>query len=202
VISLTGVASGLPGKHRIDRNDLQKRVVKSINIQKNAVRSLQLADGSVGLADTGNSLHQHCPGGTVYVIGACVDQASQAGVSGVTHNDAQLACILRPGGRLASAAELASLARGGLGTIPNPLRSWALELDGTEVTIVDHLGTLKSDDASGRPRLPLRVQPARLTDRRGHNVDRRVRASAPVRRPDPLHYFEAPAASRASSGSR
>ncbi len=48
VLSLTGVATGLPGKNRIDRNDLRKRVVRGINVQKNAIRRFQLAPSSVG----------------------------------------------------------------------------------------------------------------------------------------------------------
>jgi hypothetical protein len=47
VIALAGTATGLPGGNRIDRNDLRPRVVKAINVQRNAIRSLQLAPGAV-----------------------------------------------------------------------------------------------------------------------------------------------------------
>jgi hypothetical protein len=46
-LALTGTAVALPGKNRIDRNDLQKRVVKPINVQRNAIRRFQLAPSAV-----------------------------------------------------------------------------------------------------------------------------------------------------------
>jgi hypothetical protein len=47
-LALTGTAVALPGRNRIDRNDLQRRVVGPINVQRNAIRGFQLAPSSVG----------------------------------------------------------------------------------------------------------------------------------------------------------
>jgi hypothetical protein len=60
VLSLTGIATGLPGKHRIDGNDLKKRVVKASNIRRNAVGLYQLAPGAEN-AGTGHSIFQNGP---------------------------------------------------------------------------------------------------------------------------------------------
>jgi hypothetical protein len=46
VVALAGTATGLPGKNRIDRNDLRKRVVGPIHMRKNSVRAFQLAPRS------------------------------------------------------------------------------------------------------------------------------------------------------------
>jgi hypothetical protein len=48
VVSMAGTATGLPGKHRIDRNDLRKRVVGPIQIKKNAVRGYQVKESTLG----------------------------------------------------------------------------------------------------------------------------------------------------------
>jgi hypothetical protein len=113
-------------------------------LANNSVGATEIIDGSVGLADTNNSLHQQCPAGTVYIVGSCVDQASQGGDPGVTYNNAEAGCAVRPGGRLASAHELSTLVRGGFGTIPNGF-SWALEATGGgEAEIVTQIGAVGS----------------------------------------------------------
>jgi hypothetical protein len=48
LVALGGTAIGLPGKNRIDKNDLKKRVVRAINVQKNAIRQYQIDLGAVG----------------------------------------------------------------------------------------------------------------------------------------------------------
>ena len=132
-------------KNSVGAKQLKKNAVTKEKIAANAVDSSKIQDGSVGLADSDNSLHQKCPAGTVYVIGSCVDAASQAGVGGVTYNNAEAGCAVRVGARLASAAELSSLVRGGLGTIPTPLFSWAFEATGGgEAEIVSNIGAAGS----------------------------------------------------------
>jgi hypothetical protein len=48
IVALTGTATGLPGKFRVDGNDLRPRVVKPFNIQRNAIRPYRLAPNTVG----------------------------------------------------------------------------------------------------------------------------------------------------------
>lgn len=48
LVALGGTATALPGKFRIDGNDLRPRVVKPYTIQRNAVRPYQLAPNTVG----------------------------------------------------------------------------------------------------------------------------------------------------------
>jgi hypothetical protein len=47
LVALGGTATGLPGKNRIDKNDLRKRVVGPIHVKKNAVKPFQLAPKAV-----------------------------------------------------------------------------------------------------------------------------------------------------------
>jgi hypothetical protein len=47
-LALTGTAVALPGKNRIDRNDLRKRGVKPINIQRDAVRGFHVRESTLG----------------------------------------------------------------------------------------------------------------------------------------------------------
>jgi hypothetical protein len=47
VIALVGTATGLPGRFRVDKNDLRARVVKPWNVQGNAIRPFQLAPRAV-----------------------------------------------------------------------------------------------------------------------------------------------------------
>jgi len=47
LVALGGTATGLPGKGRIDKNDLRKRVVGPIHVKKNAVKPFQLAPNAV-----------------------------------------------------------------------------------------------------------------------------------------------------------
>jgi hypothetical protein len=42
LVALGGTAAGLPGKNKIDKNDLRKRVVGAVHVKKNAVGSFQL----------------------------------------------------------------------------------------------------------------------------------------------------------------
>jgi hypothetical protein len=51
VLALTGVATGLPGKRSIDKNDLRKNVVKSPQIKNGQVKTGDLADNQVTAAD-------------------------------------------------------------------------------------------------------------------------------------------------------
>jgi hypothetical protein len=48
IVALGGTAVGLPGKNRIDKNDLKKRVVGAKHVKKNAIGSYQLAPSGVG----------------------------------------------------------------------------------------------------------------------------------------------------------
>ena len=105
---------------------------------------ITIKDGAVGLAKTDNSLHQKCQAGTVYVIGACLDQAPQAPGVGVTWVNASNACAGRAGARMASAAELASFLEGGFGTMST--FTWALEATGAgESMFVSNLGAVGVD---------------------------------------------------------
>jgi hypothetical protein len=47
VVALGGIATGLPGRFRVDRNDLRRRVVRPINVRRNAIGPFQLAPGAV-----------------------------------------------------------------------------------------------------------------------------------------------------------
>jgi hypothetical protein len=124
----------------VKTNKIANNAVTNPKLAGNAVNSAKIQDGTVGLADSANSLHQKCESGTVYVIGTCIDQASQSPTTGDDYPDAEQACQAR-GGRLASAAELASFVDSGFGTIPTPLFSWAYEaVGGGSAMIVSNTG--------------------------------------------------------------
>jgi hypothetical protein len=131
----------------VNAGKLADGAVTEPKIAGNAVTEPKIADGSVGLAKAANSLHQHCRGGTVYVVGACIDLAEQGG-PGVDYTGAQSGCTARAGSRLASAAELSSLVRGDFGTIASD--SWALEaLPGAVYEVVDVNGHTTYDNGIG-----------------------------------------------------
>src|SRR4051812_21634461 len=47
VAALTGVSIALPGKGKVDKNDLGKKVVKTKNIKPGAVNTSRLSNGAV-----------------------------------------------------------------------------------------------------------------------------------------------------------
>jgi hypothetical protein len=49
--ALAGTATALPGKNKVDKNDLKKKVVRAKNVKKNAIESKHLEDGTVQAAD-------------------------------------------------------------------------------------------------------------------------------------------------------
>jgi hypothetical protein len=51
VAALAGTATALPGKNKVDKNDIKKGAVKSKAIKKNAVKAKHVADGAVGTAE-------------------------------------------------------------------------------------------------------------------------------------------------------
>lgn len=123
-------------RNSVGPKQLKKGAVTTNKIAGGAVIGASIKDGSISLAKTDNSLHQKCQAGTVYVIGACVDQAPQA-PGGVTRGAAETACGAR-GGRVASAAELASFFTTALGT--GPPCTWAFESTGpAEFMVVSNL---------------------------------------------------------------
>jgi hypothetical protein len=105
-------------KHSVGSPQLKKNAVKEKKIANGAVTQkkiadgavtgAKIADGSVGLADVNATLHQLCPGGTIYLQGACIE-TGQRGGAGLKFIDARPAC--GPSGRLPSIAELDSLGR-------------------------------------------------------------------------------------------
>jgi hypothetical protein len=54
IVALGGTAVALPGKNRIDKNDLRKNVVKPRNLVKGAVTLPKLRNGAVGRAKVRN----------------------------------------------------------------------------------------------------------------------------------------------------
>jgi hypothetical protein len=49
VMALTGVAGALPGKNKVDKNDLRKNVVKSRNVAPNALSGKDIDEGTLKL---------------------------------------------------------------------------------------------------------------------------------------------------------
>jgi hypothetical protein len=137
----------LKGK-AVTAKKLANNAVTNPKLAGNAVTGAKIKDGSVGLADTNNSLHQKCQSGTVYVIGSCLDVNGRASTTGVKYVDAEQDCEA-DGGRMASGPELSSMVHGGLGTIPTPLFSWAFEITTpnpiTEAMIISNIGAPGSD---------------------------------------------------------
>jgi hypothetical protein len=125
---------------------LANGAVTTPKIAGSAVDSSKIKDGSVGLADSANSLHQKCASGRVYVIGTCLDVNGRASTVGVGYIDAEQDCEAS-GGRMATGAELSSLVNGGFGTIPTPLFSWAFDLTSTttQAMIISNIGAPGSD---------------------------------------------------------
>ena len=52
-VALTGVAGALPGKARIDRNDLKRNVVKSSNVAPDALTGADIDEGTLKLPAKG-----------------------------------------------------------------------------------------------------------------------------------------------------
>ena len=52
-VALTGVAGALPGKARIDRNDLKRNVVKSSNVAPDALTGADIDEGALKLPARG-----------------------------------------------------------------------------------------------------------------------------------------------------
>ena len=52
-VALTGVAGALPGKARIDRNDLKRNVVKSSNVAPDALTGADIDEGTLKLPARG-----------------------------------------------------------------------------------------------------------------------------------------------------
>ena len=129
----------------VTQSKIADGAVTKPKIASGAVSSGKIENGAVGLTQSANSLHQKCQSGTAYVIGTCLDTASQSPATGNTYVFAEQACQAR-GARLASVAELSSLVKGGFGTIPSPLFSWALEVTGPgEAAIVTSIGAAGTD---------------------------------------------------------
>ncbi|MET0927196.1 MAG: hypothetical protein ABWY90_07460, partial [Solirubrobacterales bacterium] len=79
---------------------------------------------------------------------SCLDSASQSPTTGDDYVDVEQACQAR-GARIASAAELSSFVKGGFGTIPTPLFSWALELTSpADAMIITNIGAVGSRSAA------------------------------------------------------
>jgi hypothetical protein len=94
----------------VDGTKIADGSVGGTKIADGSVGRAKIADGSVGLTDVNDSLHQICPGGTIYLQGACIETGQRASPPGtVFFVDARAAC--GPSGRLPSVAELDALSR-------------------------------------------------------------------------------------------
>jgi hypothetical protein len=57
-VALTGIAGALPGKQRIDRNDLKRNVVKSKNVASNALTGADIDEATLRLPARGLNVVQ------------------------------------------------------------------------------------------------------------------------------------------------
>jgi hypothetical protein len=62
VAALAGTATALPGKNKVDKNDIKKNAVKSKAIAKGAVKSPDIGDGQVAAADLAPNEVRHVVG--------------------------------------------------------------------------------------------------------------------------------------------
>ncbi|MDX6616195.1 MAG: hypothetical protein QOD60_1286 [Solirubrobacterales bacterium] len=94
----------------VTQSKLADSAVSKAKIAANAVDGSKILDGSVGISDSNNSLHQKCAANTVYLQGACIETGTR------TVNDwatALTTCQIA-GGRLPATVELETIfARGG-----------------------------------------------------------------------------------------
>lgn len=81
VVALTGVATGLPGKGKVDRNDLKANVVKSKNVAPEALGGADIAEQSLGEVPAAGSPFAYArvvdPAGT----GVGVDESRSRGIT-------------------------------------------------------------------------------------------------------------------------
>lgn len=84
--------------------DLKNEQVKSVDLKDGTILSADIRDGEVKPADTSTSLRLTCPGGTVFIEGACLETSDRTPVN---WPGAESDCS-ENGGRLPSPAELLS----------------------------------------------------------------------------------------------
>ena len=95
-------------KNSVGTKQLKAGAVTERKLADNSVSGAKVIDGSVGIAEVNASLHLSCPGGTIYLQGACIE-TTQRHPEQVFFTTARNEC--GPSGRLPSVAELDALAR-------------------------------------------------------------------------------------------
>ncbi len=64
-------------RNAVRSSEIKNQQVRSADIGNGQVNSADIADGQVGIADAANSLRLNCPGGTLFVEGACLETAAR-----------------------------------------------------------------------------------------------------------------------------
>ena len=85
-VALTGVAGALPGKQRIDKNDLKRNVVKSSNVAPDALTGADIDEGTLKLPSKGLKVVQRtavlgpvASGATGNALASCVGNEKAVG---------------------------------------------------------------------------------------------------------------------------
>jgi hypothetical protein len=109
-VGLGAISAAKIADSAVTANKLADLSVSKSKLGINSVDGSKIQDGSVGISDSDNSLHQKCQANTVYLQGACIETTTRA----VTDWPTALTTCQIAKGRLPDTAELETVfARGG-----------------------------------------------------------------------------------------